>query len=81
MPGKPVKMEWFEEDELAKCLYEMMQSEMELERHKQQLSLKTDFNIVDAYGIFDLDNAGFVTRFKFEEVCNLCRQYPKSYEL
>jgi hypothetical protein len=39
MPGRPVKMEWFEEDELAKCIYEMMQTESELERHKQQLAL------------------------------------------
>lgn len=47
-------MEWFEEDELAKCLFEMMQSEMELERAKQLIALKGDFNISDAYGIFDL---------------------------
>jgi len=33
-PTRPIKMEWFEEDELAKCMFEMMQTDMELERAK-----------------------------------------------
>lgn len=70
-PTRPIKMEWFEEDELAKSLYEMMMTEQELERFKQQLSLKTDFNVADAYGVFDLNATGFITRFQIEEVCNL----------
>jgi Ca2+-binding EF-hand superfamily protein len=81
VPKPPRKMEWFEEDELAKCIFEMLQTEMELERAKQQIALKGDFNIADAYGVFDLSGTGKITRLQFEEVCNLYRQYPKSYEL
>jgi len=80
-PTKPIKMEWFEEDELAKTLYEMMQTEMDLERTKQMLCLKSDFNVTDAYGIFDLLATGKITRFQFEEVFNLFRMYPKTCEL
>ena len=54
---------------------------MELERAKQQIALKGDFNIADAYGVFDLNGTGKITRLQFEEVYNLYRQYPKSYEL
>lgn len=81
IPRPPVKMEWFEEDELAKVLFEIINTEMELERVKQMISLKTDFNIAQAYATFDLTGSGFVTRLQFEEVCNLYKQYPKTYEL
>ena len=71
IPKRPVKMEWFEEDELAKCIFEMLQCETELERAKQNISLKSDFNIADAFAIFDLSASGFITRLQFEEVFNL----------
>jgi hypothetical protein len=61
-PTRPIKMEWFEEDELAKCMFEMMQTDMELERAKQLLCLKTDYNVADAFGVFDLNGTGFITR-------------------
>lgn len=81
IPKRPVKMEWFEEDEFAKCIFEMMQCETELERAKQSISLKGDFSLSDAYGIFDLTGSGFITRLQFEEVFNLIKQYPRTDEL
>ena len=35
MPKKPAKMEWFEEDELARNLYETMMAETDLEIMKR----------------------------------------------
>lgn len=35
IPNKPVKMEWFEEDELAKAIYEIMMAETDLELIKR----------------------------------------------
>ena len=35
IPKKPVKMEWFEEDELAKAIYEIMMAETDLEIMKR----------------------------------------------
>jgi hypothetical protein len=46
-------MEWFEEPNLARTFYEIIQTDQNLEQLKQRLSLKTDFNIQDVWGIFD----------------------------
>ena len=35
MPKKPRKMEWFQEEELARALYEMMMAETDLEIMKR----------------------------------------------
>jgi hypothetical protein len=56
-------MEWFEEPILARTFYEIIQVEQDLELAKQSLSLKSDFNISDCFGIFDLSMVGSVTKF------------------
>ena len=38
-------MEWLEEDELARALYEIMMAETDLEIMKRQLAMESDFNI------------------------------------
>ena len=35
MPKKPAKMQWFEEDELARAIYEMMMAETDFEIMKR----------------------------------------------
>ena len=55
MPKKPAKMEWFEEDELARNLYETMMAETDLEIMKRQLGMESDFNITDCFKMFDLE--------------------------
>ena len=69
-------MEWFEEDELAKGIYEIMQAEMDLETSKRNLALQSDFNIQDCFRMFDLSNTGLITRLQFEEVYNMLELYP-----
>ena len=71
MPKKPIRMEWFEEDEMARGLYEIMMAETDLEIMKRQLALECDFNIKDCFRMFDLAETGVVTRRQFEEVFNL----------
>ena len=40
----------------------MMQCEADLEQVKQNLCLKTDFNLHDAYGVFDPSVTGYINR-------------------
>ena len=62
IPKKPVRMEWFEEDELAKGLYEIMMAETDLEIMKRQLSMESDFNLNDCYRMFDLSETKEISR-------------------
>lgn len=68
IPIAPIAMEWLEEPNLAKTLYEMLQTDINLELHKQQLALKTDFSMHDVWAMFDLQAAGYISRAQFEEV-------------
>ena len=81
IPKKPIKMQWFEEDELAKAIYEIMMTETDLELMKRQLALESDFNVEDCWRMFDLNNSGWVTRRQFEEVFNLMQLYPTALEI
>ena len=74
-------MEWFEEDELAKCMYEIMQAEMDLESTKRSLALQSDFNVQDCFNLFDCSKTGSITRMDFEEVLNLLELYPQVIEI
>ena len=74
-------MEWFEEDELAKGLYEIMMAETDLEIMKRQLSMESDFNLNDCYRMFDLSETKEISRRQFEEVFNLLQLYPTSIEV
>ena len=74
-------MEWFEEEELARAMYEMMMAETDLEIMKRQLAMESDFNLPDAFKMFDLDHSGEITRRQFEEVFNLLKLYPTSLEV
>ncbi len=45
------------------------------------LSLKTDFNLDNAYKIFDPQNMGGISRRRFEEGYNIQSIYPKGEEI
>ena len=74
-------MEWYEEDALARGLYEMMMAETDLEIMKRQLGMESDFNVSDCFKMFDLQMTGEITRRQFEEVFNLLKLYPTSLEI
>ena len=74
-------MAWFEEEELARGLYEIMMAETDLEIMKRQLAMESDFNAQDAFRMFDLHETGEINRRQFEEVYNLLKLYPTSLEV
>lgn len=74
-------MEWFEEEEVARALYEVMMAETDLELMKRQLALESDFNVMDAFRMFDCQETGMITRMQFEEVFNLLKLFPTSLEI
>ena len=50
-----------EKDKLLEYFRKVMREEGDLERTKTSLALKDDFNVEDAYRIFELDGRGFLT--------------------
>lgn len=46
---------------------EQLELEKRLERVKVDLSLRTDFNLIDAFRIFDLEGKGWVTVAEVKE--------------
>lgn len=50
-----------EEDELVRALREHISIERELENAKIQLAQRSDFNLFDAFRIFDIDSRGWIT--------------------
>lgn len=55
----PIKLEI--EDETARVLKEHVNLEREIENAKINLSMKSDFNLFDAFKIFDLNNNGYIS--------------------
>ena len=45
------------------------------------MALESDFNLEDAFRMFDLSNTGEISRRQFEEVYNLMKLYPTSLEI
>lgn len=79
MPVKPpTYMQYYEEDELANALIEMIQVDKDIESRKNILSLKADFNLYDFYNIFDVDNQKRFCFRQFKEVFDLFNLYPDS---
>jgi len=79
-----------EEIHLANGLKALVDSDKDLESYKNNLALKSDFNLLDAFRFFDITGKGFITRTEladglaefgvaatFEEVCLLMRKYDK----
>jgi hypothetical protein len=55
-------MEWFEEPNLARVMYELIQAEQDYELLKQTMALKTDFNMTDVWTVFDTQAGGTINR-------------------
>lgn len=43
--------------------------------------MESDFNIQDAFRMFDINQTGMITRMQFEEVFNLLKLFPTSLEI
>jgi Ca2+-binding EF-hand superfamily protein len=65
-----------EEDDLVHALKELCDLEGELERAKQNLAMKSDFNITDAFNIFDQARYGSVSVYDIQSGLNAIGVYP-----
>lgn len=70
---KPTHMEYYEEDNLAEALKEMIEIVKDIEIRKNKLALKHDFNMHDLFNIFDTQNNGHFNLREFSEVCDMFR--------
>jgi Ca2+-binding EF-hand superfamily protein len=69
-----------EEDQLVNSLREMIQLERELESNKTSLALKSDFNLTDAFKIFDRDYRGSISIAELRDGLSASGVFPTSEE-
>jgi len=70
-----------DEDDLIMTLREQCALERELEAAKIQLSTKHDFNLYDAFNIFDVGRTGQITIHEIREGLNQIGVYPTAEEV
>ena len=70
-----------EEDELVHNLKELIRIENEIEGDKVRLATKPDFNLTDAFKIFDQRGMGVVDSFDLRSGLNAIGLYPTQDEL
>jgi Ca2+-binding EF-hand superfamily protein len=70
-----------EEDELVTSLRDFIQLERELESNKVSLALKTDFNLTDAFKIFDQRYLGNITVHDLRDGLSAIGVFPTSEEV
>ena len=70
-----------DEDELVNGLRELIRTENDIEREKVSLALKPDFNLTDAFKIFDVNYCGNITVTELREGLAAIGVFPTSEEL
>ncbi len=70
-----------EEDELVTSLRDFISLERELESNKTSLALKSDFNLTDAFKIFDRDYRGSITVADLRDGLSAIGVFPTSEEV
>lgn len=70
-----------EEDELVNGLRDFISLERELEASKTALTLKPDFNLHDAFTIFDGSRSGLLSHSDIREGLNAIGVFPTSEEV
>lgn len=70
-----------EEDQLARALKEQIELERDNEDIKNQLALRSDFNLLDAFRFFDIDSRGYITKNELKEGFNYFGVFPTNDEV
>ena len=70
-----------EEDELVNSLRDWIRIENELESQKTACAIKPDFNLTDAFKIFDRDYRGTITAYELREGLSAIGVFPSSDEV
>ena len=74
-------LRYHEESDLAEGLKEQIVLDKELERAKEELALRADFNPVDAFNVFDPMRKGHIVFYDLKDVFNQCGQFPAADDL
>ena len=70
-----------DEDELVNGLRDLIRAENDIEREKTSLALKPDFNLTDAFKIFDVNYCGHITVTELREGLAAIGVFPTGEEL
>ena len=70
-----------DEDELVNGLRTLIQNENDIEREKTSLALKSDFNLTDAFKIFDTNYCGNICTTELREGLAAIGVFPTSEEI
>lgn len=65
-----------DEKELVIALNNLLEMEDDLEKYRTDLSLKPDFNLLDLFRMFDIENKGYITFEEFRSGLYLFHLYP-----
>eukprot|EP00825_Cyclidium_porcatum_P034670 TRINITY_DN3643_c0_g1_i11.p1 TRINITY_DN3643_c0_g1~~TRINITY_DN3643_c0_g1_i11.p1 ORF type:complete len:379 (-),score=51.29 TRINITY_DN3643_c0_g1_i11:291-1427(-) len=80
-PEKISPMKGNEEEQLVKALQQMIRIDREIEEIKQKLAQKTDFNLFDAFQLFDYKQNGRITKLETQKSLNDMGIYPNDEEM
>lgn len=70
-----------EEEHLVRALKTQIELDREVEDLKKSLSLKIDFNLLDAFRVFDYKGSGYTSKYELESAFNTIGVYPTKEEL
>ena len=70
-----------DEDELVNGLRDLIRNENDIEREKVSLAMKADFNLTDAFKIFDVNYCGHICATELREGLAAIGVFPTSEEL
>jgi len=71
----------YEEHNFQAFLRDIMQWENEIERLKCDLALRSDFNLPDAFRVFEVDKRGYFNDLDFKYGANFLDVFPTSDEI
>ena len=80
-PSRKPVLNLRDEDELVNGLRDLIRAENDIEREKTQLALKPDFNMTDAFKIFDVNYCGHICVTELREGLAAIGVFPTSEEL
>lgn len=70
-----------EEDALVTAIKDLCSAEREMEAQKTALTLKSDFNLVDCFHIFDINRDGFVDTHELRQGLSAIGVHPTSEDI
>jgi len=70
-----------EEEHFLNFLTDLIRCENGIERTKCDLAIKSDFNLQDAFRLFETENKGFFTQTDFKSGCNFLEIFPTDDEI